>query len=96
MRDQYNLAKNVWDQFFFSVSIRDESKNDALTEPTIQIDMTRKEEEDSEGRKTPIVNNFPKTCRDCEQILHLYHAKTYLIDIRLLWPLITRKKHSRT
>ena len=25
---------------------RDESKNDALTEPTIQIDMTRKEEED--------------------------------------------------
>ena len=27
---------------------RDESKNDALTEPTIQIDMTRKEEEDSD------------------------------------------------
>ena len=25
--------------------------------------------------------------RDCEQFLHLYHAKTDLIDIRLLWPL---------
>ena len=34
--------------------------------------------------------------RVLEQFLHLYHAKTDLIDIRLLWPLITRKKHSRT
>ena len=47
-------------------------------------------------RKTAIVYNFPKTNRDCVQFLHLYHAKTVNIDIRLLWPLITRKKHSRT
>ena len=51
----------------------------------------------SEGtRKTAIANNFPKTNRIWVQFLHLYRAKTDLIDIRLLWPLITRKKHSRT
>jgi hypothetical protein len=36
-------------------------------------------------RKTAIVYNFPKTKRDCVQLLHLYHAKTVNIDIHHIY-----------
>ena len=59
-------------------------------------------------RPSPCGSNRPLNLIDCRP-LHFgpssaigykssicYHAKTDLIDMRLLWPLITRKKHSKT